>query len=198
MNTMKMVEKNPNPTFCAKPTPNTRMNIGRKIDFGMLKAKNKSGFATSAKYRFSAIRIPISAPNGTAMTKAVSTSAPVTRISDRTPGRPRRSTSVARVSLAEGNSRGLTMPVRDSNSHSANSAATMAKRDALTASALDISGPGRHRLELRRNDLACRHQVLHAAHPRHLQGEIDRRGGHAAIGLEFQDGVLVFKRCDVR
>ena len=49
MMTMKMVEKKPKPTFCEKPTPNTRMNIGRKIDFGMLKAKNSSGFATSAK-----------------------------------------------------------------------------------------------------------------------------------------------------
>ena len=49
MMTMKMVEKKPNPTFCANPTPNTRMNIGRKIDFGMLKAKNSSGFTTSAK-----------------------------------------------------------------------------------------------------------------------------------------------------
>ena len=31
--TIKMVEKKPNPTFSAKPTPKTRMNIGRKIDF---------------------------------------------------------------------------------------------------------------------------------------------------------------------
>ena len=49
MMTMKMVEKKPKPTFSAKPTPNTRMNIGRKIDFGIEKAKNSSGFTTSAK-----------------------------------------------------------------------------------------------------------------------------------------------------
>src|ERR1700761_5531596 len=49
MMTIKMVEKKPKPTFSTKPTPNTRMNIGRKIDFGIEKAKNSSGFTTSAK-----------------------------------------------------------------------------------------------------------------------------------------------------
>src|SRR3984957_15511666 len=203
MMTMKMVEKKPNPTFCTKPTPNTRMNIGRKIDLGMLKAKKSSGFITSAKERFSAIKSPISAPTGTAMMNAVNTSAPVTTRSARTPARARRSPSVAMVSLAEGSSRGLTSPVRDSNSHSANSTATIAKRASLTVSVpvMDISGFGRHRLELRRDDLGRGHHILHAAEfchgGRQLHGFGSPRSRHAAVSLEFQDRILVFGGGDV-
>ena len=50
------------------------MNIGRKIDFGMLKAKTSSGFATSANTRFAAIRNPIRVPKGKASANAVRTS----------------------------------------------------------------------------------------------------------------------------
>jgi hypothetical protein len=71
---------------------------------------------------------------GTAMTNAVNTSAPVTRISERTLDRPSRSVSVTRVSLAEGSSRGLTMPVRDSISHTANIATAIATRAAFIPS----------------------------------------------------------------
>src|SRR3954454_3149523 len=174
MITMKMVEKKPKPTFCAKPTPNTRMNIGRKIDFGMLKAKNSSGFATSEKYLFSAIRKPISAPTGTASANAVTTSVAVTARSLRTLARCRRSPSVASVSEAEGSRRGLTRPVRDRISHIANTATTMASRVAFTPNPriVPASELGRHRFELRRNNLGRRSKILHAAGLRHVEREL--------------------------
>src|SRR3954453_9744760 len=193
--TMKMVEKKPKPTFCAKPTPNTRMNIGRKIDFGMLKAKNSSGFATSEKYLFSAIRKPISAPTGTASANAVTTSVAVTARSLRTLARCSRSPSVASVSDAEGSRRGLTRPVRDSISHIANSATTIATRAAFTPMpCIEAAlGFGRNRLELGRDDVGGRRQILHAAGLGHVERELnfvrDLRPTHAAVGFELHDRV---------
>src|ERR1700691_733325 len=126
------------------------------------------------------------------MTNAVRTSEPVTRISVRTFERPNILNNIAMVSLADGSSRGLTAPVRDSSSHAAKIAATMANRAALMPSVpvMSASGFGRHRRELGRDDLARRHQILHAAELGHVQRRL--HGGrnvgarHAAVGLELQ------------
>src|ERR1700744_6161174 len=147
--------------------------------------------------------MPISAPAGTAMTNAVRTSAPGTRMSLRTFDRPRMLNNIAMVSLADGSSRGLTAPVRDSSSHAAKIAATMANRASLMGSVavMSASGFGRHRRELGRDDLARRHQVLHAAELGHVQRRLKcgRNVGarHAAVGIELQNRVLVFGGCDI-
>src|SRR5512138_874849 len=204
MITMKMVEKKPKPTFCAKPTPNIRMNIGRKIDFGMLKAKNSSGFATSEKYLFSAIRKPISAPTGTASANAATTSVAVTARSFCMPARCSRSPSVTSVSDAEGSKRGLTMPVRDSISQMANNATTMPNRAALMANPLCITPAlelGRDGLELGRDDLRRRPQILHAAGLGHVERELkllrNLRSVHTAVGFQLHDRVVILRRRDV-
>src|ERR1700712_3988018 len=103
---------------------------------------------------------------GMASANAVSTSVAVTARSLRTLARCSRSPSVDSVSEADGSSRGLTMPVRDRISHSAKIAATIAKRAILIPILPAIgcvSGPGRDRLELRRNHILDRHDVLQAA-----------------------------------
>jgi len=70
------------------------------------------------------------------------------------------------VSEADGSRRGLTMPVRDSVSHIANTATTMATRVALTANVPAIvaaSELGWNRRELRRENFLRRRKILHAA-----------------------------------
>src|SRR6201989_2233968 len=106
------------------------------------------------------MRYPTRQPNGTAIAKATTTSLAVTIRSLRTLARCRRSPSVASVSVADGNSRGLTRPVRDRNSHSAKSATMIANREAMSAKRAAISGLGRHRLELGRVEVFGRHDVL--------------------------------------
>src|SRR6267142_1687818 len=101
--------------------------------------------------------------------KAVSTSLAVTAGSLRIAARCSNSQSMSSVSEAEGSSRGLTMPVRDSVSHIANTATTMATRVALTANVPAIvaaSEPGRNRRELGRENFLRRRKILHAAHER--------------------------------
>src|SRR5437868_4148234 len=204
MITMKIVEKKPKPTFWAKPTPNTRMNIGRKIDFGIENAKNNNGFTTSAKYRFSAIRNPTSVPKGTASANAASTSLAVTSRSLRTLARCSNSPSMASVSEADGSSRGLTVPVRDSTSHAANIAMTIARRAILIprfAVILQISGFCRYRLELRGDHVLRRHDILQPAElgevERQLHGVGYVRSRHVAVGLQLQDRIPIFKCRDV-
>src|SRR3982751_1310892 len=134
---------------------------------------------------------PIRAPQGTASTNAVSTSLAVTTRSLRTPARCNNSPSVASVSEADGNSRGLTMPVRDRISQTANNATTMAKRAAFSPMVLAImpaSRLGWNRLELCRDDLGRRHQVLHAAEPCHVERQLQRlqRIGRAHVAAGFK------------
>src|SRR4051812_27388800 len=108
------------------------------------------------------MKYPIKAPTGTASAKAVSTSFAVTARSLRTLARRSRLASVDSVSEADGSSRGLTMPVRDRISHSAKIARTIAKRAILIPKPAmpGDSGFGRDRLELRRDHVLDRHDVL--------------------------------------
>src|ERR1700760_1266638 len=136
------------------------------------------------------MRYPTMQPNGTAIAKATTTSLAVTIRSLRTLARCRRSPRVASVSDADGSSRGLTRPLRDSTSHSANSAAMIANRDRMSAKrvAMRCSGPGRNRLELGRIQLFRRHDVLQPAElgevDRELHGILDVRRGHVVAGLQ--------------
>src|ERR1700754_3553990 len=120
------------------------------------------------------MRYPIRQPNGTAMAKATTTSLAVTIRSLRTLLRCRRSPSVASVSDADGSRRGLTRPVRDSNSHSAKSATMIANREAMSAKRPAMSGLGRHRLELGRIQLFGRHDVLQPAELGEIHRELHR------------------------
>src|ERR1700710_2146941 len=135
------------------------------------------------------MKYPIRAPTGTASANAVSTSLAVTARSLRTLARCNRSPSVDNVSEADGSSRGLTMPVRDSISHSAKIARTIAKRAILIPkpAIVEISGPGRDRLELRRDHVLDRYDVLQPAEFRQIERQLHRGryvgGGHVAFGL---------------
>src|ERR1700748_2326184 len=120
------------------------------------------------------MRYPTMQPNGTAIAKATTTSVPVTIRSLRTLARCSRSPRVASVSVADGNSLGLTRPVRDKNSHSANSATMIANREAMSAKRPAMSGLCRHRLELRRIQLFGRHDVLQPAELGEIHRELHR------------------------
>src|SRR6202035_4579535 len=147
------------------------------------------------------MRYPTRQPNGTAIAKATTTSVAVTQRSLRTLARCNRSPSVASVSDADGSSRGLTKPVRDSTSHSAKSATMIANREAMSAKRPDMSGPGRHRLELGRIQVFGRHDVLQPAElgeiHRELHRVLDIGLGHVAVGFELHDGVVIFEAGDL-
>src|SRR3954469_22996138 len=141
---------------------------------------------------------------GTASAKAVSTSLAVTARSLRTLARCNRSPSVDSVSEADGSSRGLTIPLRDRNSHSAKIAITMAIRASLSPSEpgiAKISGFCRNRLELGRDDLRRGGQILHAAGPGHIERQLHllRNVGaaHAAVDFQFQNRVFIFECGDL-
>src|SRR5882724_2071026 len=115
---------------------------------------------------------PIRAPTGTARMKAVSTSLAVTIRSLRIAARCSNSQSMTSVSDADGSRRGLTMPVRDTSSHIANTATTMATRVALIANVPATSEPGRNRRELRRENFLRRRKILHAAELGQLERQL--------------------------
>src|SRR3954467_11186460 len=108
------------------------------------------------------MRYPITAPTGTASAKAASTSRAVTARSLRTLARCNRSASVDSVSEADGSSRGLTTPVRDSVSHNAKIASTIANLASLIPKPdiASVSGLRRHRFEPGRDHVLDRHDVL--------------------------------------
>src|ERR1700761_3595905 len=125
--------------------------------------------------------------------KAVTTSLAVTRRSLRTLARCNNSPSIASVSEAEGSRRGFTAPALARISHSAKTASTTATRAALIPRVPVIalaSGFGRDRLELGRDDLRSRHQIVHAAHLCHVERKLHRRRyigrAHVTAGLELE------------
>src|SRR5262245_48454055 len=196
----KTVVKTPKAIFCGMLTPKTRMNTGRKIDFGTPNRKLTRGRRSPPRSGTSARRKPSRRPPGRAIRKAASTSHAVTPRLIRTSGRPASRTSESATVLGAGARPGSIRPSRASTSHSVRrpriAAATISRScRAMTSAALP--------LRLRRGDrhvhedLGRRRHVLHPAGRRQLHRLLHRGQRHLAVTGEAKEGLLELHLCDL-
>src|SRR5262245_59833720 len=187
--TTKIVVNTPKAIFCGMLTPNTRMNTGRKIDFGTPNRKLTRGRKSAPRNGISTSVKPMRSPVGAAMTNAPTTSHAVTPRLVSTSGRRTSLRSASRIVLGACARLASSTPRRTSASQRRTSArppAATIRRSCRLIRPLRLRRADRHVHE----QLGRRRHVLHAARRRELERLLDGGELRLPVAREPQERLL--------